>query len=340
LGTTAGTTSGTATIDFSGLVPASGSPPVTAYLVASAAQVQEQPVAGLGPPVGHPDYSATFSPYTGYVQVSGTLQLTATTTAPDNFANIEIARTVLSAGQTNIVTVSTAYQPLAGSVLAAGQAAANVGALGGCLSGLLPNPLLALVGDVAAPGYIEIPSAAGTLILQWFTQTFTPSQTVLEVALSVTFPNGYLAGAAVDSPLTLSPPTGGTFKYTVFEGGAPPLRTPSALPQSIGPADGPALPGRPRPGPMRPRSGIATGVSDSLKHHGPTSWRLPRRWGTTPGGSGKLDPTLGACRVWCLCRGQQSPLAHRRLLQPPGRLSRAWTSPELTVALCWAPSPT
>jgi hypothetical protein len=220
LGNTAGAVSGSATIDFSGLVPASGNPPVTAYLVASAAQVQEQPVAILGPPTGHPDYSATFAPYVGYTQVSDTLQLAATLTPPDNFANIEIARTVLSAGQVNITVVSTAYQPLAGSVLAAGQAAANVGALGGCLSGLLPNPLLALVGDVAAPGYIEIPSAAGTLILQWFTQTFTPSQTVLEVALPVPFPNGYLAGAAVDSPLTLSPPTGGTFKYTVFEGGA------------------------------------------------------------------------------------------------------------------------
>ena len=180
LGTTAGATSGSATIDFSGLVPTTGNPPVTACLVASAAQVQEQPVAILGPPTGHPDYSATFAPYVGYTQVSDTLQLTATLTPPDNFANIEIARTVLSAGQTNITAVSTAYQQAAGSVLAAGQAAANVGALGGCLSGLLPNPLLALVGDVAAPGYIEIPSAAGTLILQWFTQSFTPSQTVLE----------------------------------------------------------------------------------------------------------------------------------------------------------------
>jgi len=61
LGTTAGATSGSAPIDFSGLVPTTGNPPVTAYLVASASQVQEQPVAILGPPTGHPDYSATFA---------------------------------------------------------------------------------------------------------------------------------------------------------------------------------------------------------------------------------------------------------------------------------------
>ena len=154
-GTVDGESSSSATVDFSSLVPSTGS--VTAYLVAVSGSVLQQPSVQPGPPVGHPDYNPSFSPYTAYAEVQDTLIFSATTTAPDNTDTLLICSTVLSAGQTTITTSSTSGQVRAGAILSrngevlaadlgSGAAASNVGTLGGSLVGTLPNPTLASTG--------------------------------------------------------------------------------------------------------------------------------------------------------------------------------------------------
>lgn len=107
-GITNGVSSDVYTVNFAGLVPVTGSQLV--YIVAQYAQVQEGAIVITGAPVGHPDYSASFTPYVGYTQLQDTLNIFATTTAPNNTTSIEIARTTLTAGQTNITTVDTSHQ--------------------------------------------------------------------------------------------------------------------------------------------------------------------------------------------------------------------------------------
>ena len=154
-GTTDGSTSSSATVDFSSLVPSTGS--VTAYLVAASGSVMQEPYQVVGPPVGHPDYNPSFSPYTAYSEQQDTLIFSATLTAPDNETTLFIASTVLSAGQTVITSSSTTGQVRAGAILSrngevlaadlgSGAAASNVGTLGGSLVGTLPNPTLAATG--------------------------------------------------------------------------------------------------------------------------------------------------------------------------------------------------
>ena len=154
-GTTDGSTSSSATVDFSSLVPSTGS--VTAYLVAVSGSVAQEAFSVVGPPVGHPDFSPSFQPYTAYAENQDTIQFQATTTAPDNTNTLFIASTVLSAGQTTITTSSTVGQVRAGAILSqngevlaadlsSGAAASNVGTLGGSLVGTLPNPSLAATG--------------------------------------------------------------------------------------------------------------------------------------------------------------------------------------------------
>ena len=154
-GTTDGESSSSATVDFSSLVPSTGS--ITAYLVATSGSVAQSPTTTVGPPVGHPDYNPAFSPYTAYAENQDTLLFQATTTAPDNTNTLFIASTVLSAGQTTITTSSTSGQVRAGAILSRngevlaadlsyGAAASNVGTLGGSLVGTLPNPTLAATG--------------------------------------------------------------------------------------------------------------------------------------------------------------------------------------------------
>ena len=154
-GTVDGSTSSSATVDFSSLVPSTGN--VTAYLVAVSGSVAQSPTTTVGPPVGHPDFSPSFQPYTAYNDVQGTLIFSATTTAPDNTDTLLICSTVLSAGQTTITSSSTVGQVRAGAILsqngevlaadlASGAAASNVGTLGGSLVGTLPNPTLAATG--------------------------------------------------------------------------------------------------------------------------------------------------------------------------------------------------
>jgi hypothetical protein len=158
-GTTDGSTIDNATVDFSALVPASGS--ITAYLVATKSTVQQNAFQVIGPPPGHPDYNPNFAPYTAYSEVQDTLVFTATATAPNNTDTLFIASTVLTAGQTAITASSVTGQQRAGAVLsqdgevvasdlASGAAASNVGALGGSLSGTLPNPSIAATGVTAA----------------------------------------------------------------------------------------------------------------------------------------------------------------------------------------------
>lgn len=162
-GTTDGSTSSSATVDFSSLVPSTGS--VTAYLVATSGSVAQSPTTIVGPPVGHPDFSPSFQPYTAYAENQDTIQFQATTTEPDNLNTLFIASTVLSAGQTVITTSSTSGQVRAGAILSrngevlaadlgSGAAASNVGTLGGSLVGTLPNPTLAATG-AASGTYIN-----------------------------------------------------------------------------------------------------------------------------------------------------------------------------------------
>ena len=154
-GTVDGESSSSATVAFSSLVPSTGS--VTAYLVAVSGSVAQSPTTTVGPPVGHPDYNPSFSPYTAYSEQQDTILFQATTTEPDNLNTLFIASTVLSAGQTVITTSSTVGQVRAGAILSrngevlaadlgSGAAASNVGTLGGSLVGTLPNPTLAATG--------------------------------------------------------------------------------------------------------------------------------------------------------------------------------------------------
>lgn len=107
-GNTDGTTSDAYSVNFAPLVPSSGS--VTAYLVATATQIQQTPLTVIGPPKGHPDYNPANAPFQFYSVVQDTLTLSATTTAPDNSTMFEIGRTTLSAGQTSITSLDTTNQ--------------------------------------------------------------------------------------------------------------------------------------------------------------------------------------------------------------------------------------
>lgn len=103
-GTTTGSDTQTYSVNFASLVPASGS--VTAYLVATAATVQQNPIGIPGPPQGHPSYNPNFVPGVGYQSTTDTFSLTATTSYPNNNTAFEVARTTLTAGQATLPTSS------------------------------------------------------------------------------------------------------------------------------------------------------------------------------------------------------------------------------------------
>jgi hypothetical protein len=117
LGTTNGSTTNVYTVNTASLVPSSGSQ--TIYFVMQQVPISQTPYTVVGPPSGHPDYSATFAPYTAYAQTDYSFSVTATTTAPNNTTSIELARTILTAGQSTVVAsnVVTTSQVNAGSVL-------------------------------------------------------------------------------------------------------------------------------------------------------------------------------------------------------------------------------
>lgn len=163
-GTTNGTDSGSYALDLSSFVPSTGS--VTVYVIAQEATVYQGAHEIVGPPVGNPDFSPNFIPYIGYSEVQDTLAVSVTTTVPDNFEIVELCRVVLDAGQSTLGAIDTSHQVLAGAVLSrsgevlaadlgVGVASANVGALGGVLTGTLPAPGMAhgaAAGNIGALG--------------------------------------------------------------------------------------------------------------------------------------------------------------------------------------------
>jgi hypothetical protein len=116
-GTTAGSTTNVYTVDLTSYVPGSGSQVV--YISIAGTGVDQSPYTVMGPPAGHPDFDATFVPYTAYASVYNTLAFGATTTAPDNSTTLEFGRITLSAGQSSVLVsqLVLSHQVLASSVL-------------------------------------------------------------------------------------------------------------------------------------------------------------------------------------------------------------------------------
>jgi hypothetical protein len=139
-GTTNGQTSSSVTVDFSSLVPASGS--VTAYLVATRYALSQNSTAVIGPPIGHPDYNPSNAPFLWYTETEDSLSVYATTTAPDNSSVFELLRTTLTAGQTSITSYSTANikyaQPQQSVIPYAGNPNGNVAGVQGA-NGISPT---------------------------------------------------------------------------------------------------------------------------------------------------------------------------------------------------------
>jgi hypothetical protein len=223
-GITDGTDSSTyPNISFSGLVPGSGS--VTAYIVGQYASVQLDPVVIIGPPPGHPDYSPSFLPYTAYTRIQDTINIIATTVAPDNLTSIELARTTLTAGQTQITTVNTSHQVLA-------------------------TVIVNLNGDVLGPSYnTTISKIQGVVVTA--SGPFAPVDKQVLTCVGGTewtpitpFLNGDVQGAAHSNTINkiqnnpVIAPTPTTGQVLQWNGSAwVPAPTPSTLPPS-GPAGG------------------------------------------------------------------------------------------------------
>jgi cytoskeletal protein CcmA (bactofilin family) len=115
MGTTDGQNTTDYSIDFSSFVPSSGSS--TVYLLAETVQIQQDPFTIIGPPPGHPNYDPAFAPYLAYSTLDDSLNLFASTTAPDNITTFELGRVTLSAGQTAITSINTSHQTYATSLL-------------------------------------------------------------------------------------------------------------------------------------------------------------------------------------------------------------------------------
>ena len=98
-------------VDLTSLVPTNT--PVVAYIVASLIEINQDPFTVTGPPIGHPDYNPTFAPYVAQSTVQYSLQVTATTTAPDNMTAFELGRFTLNVGQTILPMMTTSFQMLA-----------------------------------------------------------------------------------------------------------------------------------------------------------------------------------------------------------------------------------
>lgn len=98
--------------DLTSLVPVKT--PVVAYIVASLIEIEQDPFTVTGPPIGHPDYNPTFAPYVAQATTQYSLQVTATTTPPDNMTTFELGRFTLNVGQTTLPAMTTSFQTLAG----------------------------------------------------------------------------------------------------------------------------------------------------------------------------------------------------------------------------------
>ncbi|MDE2233353.1 MAG: hypothetical protein KGJ90_04450 [Patescibacteria group bacterium] len=101
-GTLGGQDTQSYSVNFSSFVP-SGAGTITAYLVASYAQIQQNAIQITGPPPGNPDYDPTFVPYTAYTTLTDTISFSATSGVPTS-TTPEICRFSLTSG---IVTLPT-----------------------------------------------------------------------------------------------------------------------------------------------------------------------------------------------------------------------------------------
>jgi hypothetical protein len=106
-GTLTGQDSQSYALDFTSLVPGSGS--VTAYAIASYAQIAQSPYQVIGPPPGHPDYDPDFVPFTAYALSTDSLVIVPTLTAANNTTTFELFRVTLTAGQTAITFVDISH---------------------------------------------------------------------------------------------------------------------------------------------------------------------------------------------------------------------------------------
>src|SRR4051812_21362635 len=113
------------TVDFSTLVPATGT--VTAYLNATVTTIQQNAFPLTGPPQGHPSYNPNFVPTIAYASIAYTVSLAASTGVADNLSTFELARTTLTPSQNTINTFSvqgwrraSPYTPVPAGVLASG----------------------------------------------------------------------------------------------------------------------------------------------------------------------------------------------------------------------------
>lgn len=102
-------------VDFTSLVPATGS--VTAYLAATPIRIGQDPIPIPGPPPGHPAYDPNFVPMVGYAASVDSVALSAVTGGIDNINVFELERTTLTAGQSSFP--STAAFSVAFAVRAA-----------------------------------------------------------------------------------------------------------------------------------------------------------------------------------------------------------------------------
>jgi len=151
-GTQTGTDTTSYSVDFTPLVPVSGS--ITAYLAATIAQIQQDPFPITGPPQGDPAYNPNFVPTVGYATNQYSVALAAASGGIDNVGTFELLRTTLTAGQVAITSYDLAYQSRATPRSA--QAAADL-ASGGMLSVAQLQQMLV----PAAPGLTStLPPAA------------------------------------------------------------------------------------------------------------------------------------------------------------------------------------
>lgn len=96
----------TYTVDFSPLVPASGT--INSFLRITPTSILQNPVPIPGPPAGHPSFNPSYAPTIGYATQVESLAMDATLTTPNSSSTFELARVVLTPGQTSVTSFITA----------------------------------------------------------------------------------------------------------------------------------------------------------------------------------------------------------------------------------------
>lgn len=115
-GTQTGTDTTSYSVSFASLVPGSGS--LTAYLVATITQIQQNPFPITGPPPGDPAYNPNFVPTVGYATNQYSVSLAAVSGGINNTSSFELFRTTLTTGQSTITSYNTVGQVRAGNRVA------------------------------------------------------------------------------------------------------------------------------------------------------------------------------------------------------------------------------